>query len=427
MNINIKFNYINKKIFPLIKRLWNILGPGLITGASDDDPSGIATYSQAGAQFGLATLWTALITFPLMATIQETCARIGMVTSKGLTGTLKEYYPKSIVYLMVIFSFPAIVLNIGADIAGMGAVTNLLFPSIQAIYFSVLFTAILLISMIYLPYYKLAAILKYLCIILLVYILIPFLSHQDFFQIVKNTLIPTIHFNKDFLKMLVALLGTTISPYLFFWQATMEVEDMKQTHLVVDKQLIKKMEIDVNLGMLFSNIIMFFIILTTGTVLFKSGIHQINTVEEAAMALAPLVGKSAYFLFAIGIIGTGFLAIPVLCGSLSYIISETFGWEEGLDKRFHEAKAFYTVIGISLIIGLLINTIGISPIQALIYSAILYGVTAPVIIAIILHIANNKKIMGEFTNSRQSNILGLCTFLVMTISSMVLFYFQFLN
>ena len=206
--------------------------------------------------------------------------------------------------------------------------------------------------------------------------------------------------------MLVAILGTTISPYLFFWQATMEVEDMRQTNVIVDKKLIKKMGIDIDFGMFFSNLVMFFIILTTGTVLFNGGIHQIDTVEQAAKALEPLAGKGAYWLFAIGVIGTGFLAIPVLCGSLSYLISETFGWVEGFDKKFHEAKAFYGVIIVSLVIGLFINYLGISPIQALIYSAVLYGVTAPVIIAIILHIANNKKVMGEFTNKKLSNIFG---------------------
>jgi NRAMP (natural resistance-associated macrophage protein)-like metal ion transporter len=264
-----------------LKNFLKILGPGLITGASDDDPSGIATYSQAGAQFGLATLWIALLTFPLMATIQEICARIGMVTSQGLTGALKKHYPKSIVYLMVLFSFPAIVLNIGADIAGMGAVSHLLFPSIHAIFFSITFTFtfILLLSMIYLSYQKLAAVLKYLCIILLVYLMIPLFSKPNFLQVLKNTFIPTVHLNKDFLKILLALFGTTISPYLFFWQATMEVENMKKTHLLVDKKLIHEMKIDVSFGMLFSNVVMYFIILSTGTVLFSAGIHQIDTVE----------------------------------------------------------------------------------------------------------------------------------------------------
>jgi NRAMP (natural resistance-associated macrophage protein)-like metal ion transporter len=410
-----------------LKRFWKILGPGLVTGASDDDPSGIATYSQAGAQFGLSTLWTALLTFPLMAAIQEMCARIGMVTSKGLTGTLKEHYPKPILYLMLLFSAPAIILNIGADIAGMGAVSNLIFPSIHPIFFSVVFTLILITLIIYLPYKKFAIALKYLCIILLVYLVVPFLNKQNWGDILKHTVIPTISLDKEFLNVLIAILGTTISPYLFFWQATMSVEDMKQkTKIVlVNKNSIHTMKIDVNFGMFFSNVIMFFIILTTGTVLFNAGIHKIDTVEQAAKALEPLAGKAAYYLFAIGIIGTGFLAIPVLSGSLSYIISETFDWKEGLDKKFHEAKPFYIVVIISLIIGLLINYIGISPIRVLIYSAMLYGVTSPVIIVIVLHISNNKKIMGKFTNGVRSNILGVLTLLLMTLSAIFMLYYQF--
>jgi NRAMP (natural resistance-associated macrophage protein)-like metal ion transporter len=419
----------SKKVITKFKHFWKILGPGLITGASDDDPSGIATYSQAGAQFGLSTLWTALITFPLMASIQEMCARIGMVTSQGLTGTLKKNYSRSVLYLMVFFSFPAIVLNIGADIAGMGAVGNLIVPNIHAIYFSIAFTIIILIAIIYFSFQKIAAVLKYLCVILLVYLIVPFLSKQDWSQIIKHTFIPTISFNKEFINILVAVLGTTISPYLFFWQATMEVEDMKQNkkQLIVNKNLINKMRLDINSGMLFSNIVMFFIILTTGTILFNGGIHQIDTVEQAAKALEPLAGKAAYYLFAIGVIGTGFLAIPVLSGSLSYIISETFGWEEGLDKKFHEAKAFYIVIIISLVIGLFINYLGISPIQALIYSAVLYGVTSPVIIAIVLHIANNKNVMGEFTNGKRANILGTATLVLMTIAALFLLYYQLIG
>lgn len=207
----------------------------------------------------------------------------------------------------------------------------------------------------------------------------------------------------------------------------MEVEDMKRGEkvIVVDKRLLRRMKVDVNFGMLFSNLVMFFIMLTTGTVLYSGGIHQIDTVEQAAKALEPLAGDSAYFLFAVGVIGTGFLAIPVLSGSLSYIISETFGWEEGFDKKFHEAKAFYIVIAVSLIIGLLINYIGLSPVQALIYTAILYGITSPVIIAIVLHISNNKKVMGEYTNGRRSNILGSATFLLMTVAALFLLYYQF--
>ena len=417
---------MSKKQSSFVK-FWKLLGPGLVTGASDDDPSGIATYSQAGAAFGLATLWTSIIAFPLMASIQQMCARIGLVTSQGLTGALKTNYPKPILYLMVLFSFPSIVMNIGADIAGMGAVGNMLFPAIDATFFSVFFTLLLLVLIIYLPYQKIASILKYLCVVLIVYLIVPFLYHQDFKEIIKATFIPTIEFNKSFVAIIVGILGTTISPYLFFWQASMEVEEMKQhkKHLIVNKKIINDVKEDIDFGMLFSGLVMFFIILTTGTVLFKGGIHQIDTVEQAAMALKPLAGDAAYLLFAIGIIGTGLIAIPVLSGSLSYIITETFGWEQGLDKKFHEAKAFYLIIAVSLLLGLSLNYIGISPVKALIYSAILYGLTAPVLIAIILHISNNKKVMGKFTNNKMTNFLGFTALFIMTLSAGILLYMQF--
>ena len=405
-------------------RFFKILGPGLVTGASDDDPSGIATYSQAGAAYGFSTLWTALITFPLMASIQEMCARIGLVTSQGLAGTIKKHYSKPVLYLMLLFSFPAIVMNIGADIAGMGAVGNLLFPSIHATYFSIGFTVFLLLSIIYLPYRRIASVLKYLCLVLLVYLIVPFLYKQDWVAVMKATFIPTIKFDKDFISILVAILGTTISPYLFFWQASMEVEDKKQNHLVVNKRVIDEMKKDVDFGMLFSNVVMFFLILTTGSVLFNGGIHQIDTVEQAAQALKPLAGNLAYLLFAIGVIGTGLLAIPVLSGSLSYIFTETFGWKQGLDKKYHQAKAFYIIIAISLILGLALNYMGMSPIKALIYSAILYGVTAPILIAIILHISNNKKIMDKHTNGKMSNILGFAALVLMSVAAVVLVYMQ---
>ena len=409
-----------------LTRFWKILGPGLVTGASDDDPSGIATYSQAGAAYGLSTLWTALIAFPLMAAIQQMCARIGLVTSHGLTGALKQNYPRPVLYLMLLFSFPAIVMNIGADIAGMGAVGNLLFPSIDATFFSVFFTILLLGLIIYLPYQKIAAILKYLCVVMLVYFIVPFLCQQDLTQIFKATFIPSLKFNKEFMGILVGILGTTISPYLFFWQASMEVEERNKSekHLMVNKKIIHEINEDVDFGMGFSGFVMYFIILTTGTVLYNGGVHQIDTVEQAASALKPLAGNLAYFLFAVGIIGTGLIAIPVLSGSLSYIITETFGWEQGLDKKFHEAKAFYVIIAISLLLGLSLNYIGISPIKALLYTAVLYGLTAPVLIAIILHISNNKKVMGRFTNSTISNILGFAALLIMTAAAVALIYLQ---
>ena len=403
------------------------LGPGLVTGASDDDPSGIATYSQAGAKYGLQLLWTAILTYPLMVSIQEMCARIGIVTKKGLTGTIKKYYPKYLLYIILAISFPSIVLNIGADIAGMGAVGNLLMPKIPAFLFSIAFTVMLMYSIIFWSYNKIASILKWLCITLFSYILIPFFIHTDWLLVFKNALLPKFINDKDYYIMLVGILGTTISPYLFFWQASMEVEEAQAKHLVVDKKVITNMKEDVKGGMFFTTIVFFFIILTTGSVLFNAGIHHIDTVEEAAKALQPIAGDFAYLLFALGVLGTGFLAIPVLAGSLSYMMAETFGWQEGLNKKFHEAPGFYITMVISLIIGLMIHFIGISPIQALIYTAVLYGITAPVLIALILHICNQKKIMGEFTNNKWSNIFGVITFVVMTAASILLLYFTIKN
>ena len=415
-----------KKKQSKLVRFWKLLGPGLVTGASDDDPSGIATYSQAGAAYGLATLWTSIVAFPLMAAIQQMCARIGMVTAQGLTGALKKHYPRPVLYIMLLFSTPAIIMNIGADIAGMGAVGNLLFPSIDASFFCVFFTVLLLGLIIYLPYARIAAILKYLCIVMLVYFIVPFLSHQHLGAIVKATFVPTIKFDKDFIAILVGILGTTISPYLFFWQASVEVEEMRKhkKEIIVDKRLIGNMEHDVDFGMGFSGMVMYFIILTTGTVLFNGGVHNIDTVEQAATALKPLAGNLAYLLFAVGVIGTGLIAIPVLSGSLSYIYTETFGWKQGLDKKFSQAKGFYIIIAISLLLGLALNYVGISPIKALIYTAILYGITAPVLIAIILHISNNKSIMGEFTNKRTTNVLGFAALIIMTVAAVALIYLQ---
>ena len=409
-----------------LQRFWALLGPGLVTGASDDDPSGIATYSQAGAGFGFATLWTAWITFPLMACVQEMCARIGMVTTHGLTRIIKTYYSRRLLYIMLVLSFPAIVLNIGADIAGMGAVSNLLIPSVPPFAFSILFTALLMFFIIRFSYKKLASILKWLCIVLFLYIIVPFLVTKNWNIVLRDTFIPTIHFDRDFWEILVAILGTTISPYLFFWQANMEAENQAHSaFIIVDKFSIRKMRSDVISGMLFSNMVMFFIILTTGAVLYNAGVRKIDTVEQAAQALRPLAGNLSYLLFAIGVIGTGLLSIPVLAGSLSYILSETFNWKEGLDKKFSEAKGFYITIIISLLTGLAINLTGITPFQALYYTAIVYGITAPVLVGIIIHICNNKKIMRDKTNGKLSNTLGFITFVIMSIAAIALIYFQF--
>jgi len=409
----------------LKKRLRSFLqtwrpGPGIITGASDDDPSGIATYSQAGAMFGLNTLWTALVTFPFMAAIQEMCARIGLVTGEGLTGVIKRNYPKPLLWTVIIVSFPAITLNIGADLAGMGAVANLLVPQVHANMFALFFGMLLLFNIIALSYTRIARILKWLCLTLLAYVIVPFLVHQDWGSVLRHTFIPTITWDKDYLAIIVGILGTTISPYLFFWQTSVEVEEMRSRHLVVDKRLISEMRLDVRSGIFFSNLVFYFIILSTGTVLHGANVGSIETVDQAAQALRPLAGEFSYLLFALGVMGTGLLAVPVLAGSLSYMISEAMGWSEGLDKKFHEAKGFYLVVIVSILAALLINFSGISPVHALIITAVVYGLTAPLLIALILHICNNKDIMGTQVNRRTTNLLGVVGLLLMTAAAVTL-------
>lgn len=402
---------------------WTRLGPGLITGASDDDPSGIATYSQAGAAFGVTTLWTAFLTWPLMASIQEMCARIGLVTSSGLTQTIKRHYPAYVLYLLIAFSFPAITLNIGADIAAMGAVSNMLSPSVPASLFSVFFTILLMFCLIFFPYRRIAAAMKWLCAVLIAYLAVPFFTSQNWGSLLSEIIFPDITWSRDYLLVLVGILGTTISPYLFFWQASMEVEEVNSKKIVVDKTVIKDMRKDVDVGIMFSNLVMFFIILSSGTVLHNEGITNIITVDQAANALHPLAGDLAYLLFAFGVIGTGFLAVPVLAGSLSYIISETFGWNEGLDKKFHEAKGFYIVMVVSVALALIINVTDITAFESLFYTAVLYGITAPVLILLILLIANNTSVMGAYKNSWRSNFMGIVTLLLMTTAAVLLFVF----
>ncbi len=405
-----------------IKRVWRKIGPGFITGSSDDDPSGIATYTQAGAAFGLHTLWTAWLSFPLMVAIQEMCARIGLVQQKGLTSVIKKYYPRWLLYLIIFISFPAITLNIGANIAAIGAVGNMLFPIIHPMLFSFVVMILLMWSFIKFSYRKIAGILKWLCLVLLLYIIVPFLVKQDLRNILHHTFLPHFEFTKEFLSMLVAILGTTISPYLFFWQANMEEEEMLHRKVIVDKQIISEMQTEIKGGMFYSVLIMYFITLTAGSVLYANDQRNIETVEQAAKALLPLSGHNAYLLFSIGIIGTGLLSIPVLAGSLSYMMAETFNWSDGLDKKFHQAKGFYITMIISILIGFSITIIGIAPIKALIFTAMVYGLVSPVLIGLILHICNSKQIMGSYTNNKQTNFWGILCLIIMLTSALLMLY-----
>jgi NRAMP (natural resistance-associated macrophage protein)-like metal ion transporter len=398
------------------------LGSGIITGASDDDPSGIATYSQAGAQFGLATLWTAFISFPLMLCIQEMCARIGMSTGQGLTGLIQKHYSPLVLWIIIILTVPAIILNISADIAGMAAVAHLVLPAIPEFVYSIFFTALLTCSLIFMSYTQIVRCLKYFCLSLLLYIAIPFITEGSWMTVFSATFAPKITWSKEYFLVLVAILGTTISPYLFFWQTTMEAERRKKMKHKLSKQEFTNMRQDVTLGMFFSNLVMYFLILTTGIILFNNGIHQVETVEQAAKALEPLAGPYAYALFALGIIATGFLAVPVLTGSISYILATALHWKAGLNKKFHQAKGFYTLLISSMLSALLINFFKFSAMKLLFYTAILYGLTAPILIFIILLIANNKEIMGEHRNGYLSNILGVITLTFMLGASILLVF-----
>jgi len=420
-------NHFIKKILSQLKYFWKMLGSGLITGASDDDPSAITTFSQAGAQFGLATLWMALFAFPFLAVLQEMSARIGLVTRKGLTGVVKAHYPKWVLYFVIFITCPAFLLNIGADIAMIGSVGNMLFPSITAMYISIGISVFIFISMLMLHYRKLIVLMKYVCLCLLVYTIVPFISSQHLSNVFKHSIIPSLQFNKEFFIIITAIWGAIISPYVFFWQASVEAEEFENRKYLLTKKksVFLEMRKDIIYGAFFAVLIMYSIILTSGTVLYNNNIRTINTVKDAAMALFPLAGKLSYLLFAIGIIATGLLIIPVLAGSVSYILSEAFNWKKGFNKKFKDAKHFYAFIFIAILIGLLIQFLKINPVKVLLFTTALYGIIAPFVIALILHICNNKKIMGAHINSLSSNIFGFLALLFLSTSSFALLYFSF--
>lgn len=401
------------------------LGPGIITGAADDDPSGIATYSQAGAGFGLNFLWTAWVTFPLMAAVQETCARIGLVTRMGLAKIIKANYPRPVLYSTVCLLFIANVFNIGADISAIAAAVGLIVP-INSYLIELIATLGIVISIIYLPYQKIAGIFKWLALVLLAYVITFFVVRVDYGKVLTAALLPDFSavFTPNYLLVLMGVLGTTISPYLFFWEASEETEELKSNHRTVGSRTLVAEKEDTIIGMLYSNLVTFFIIAVTGSVLYSAGVTNITTAAEAATALRPLAGDFAYVLFAIGIIGTGMLAIPILAGSAGYAVSETFGFSEGLNKKFNQAKSFYAVIIISVVLGFLLTFLGIPPMKYLLYSAVLNGLISPILIVIILLIANNKKIMGERVNGTIENLLVIATLILMTVCAVSLLLFR---
>lgn len=412
---------------------WKSLGPGLTTGAADDDPSGIATYSQAGAGYGFSFLWTAGFTFPFMAIVQEMCARIGLVTGRGLAGNIRVYFPRWVLYSCTLLLFAANSLNIGADLGAMAKAMQLLYPRINFEFLVLAFAIFSLALQIFTTYEKYAKYLKWLALVLLAYVFSALTANLDWQQIAINAVLPSIQFTKDQIFIITAILGTTISPYLFFWQTSQEVETqilggritlkLRQEE-TTDKE-INNMRLDVWSGMFLSNLVMFFIIAACGAVLFANGITNITSAEQAAEALRPLAGDLTYYLFAAGIIGTGLLAIPVLAGSTSYALSESFGWKSGLYRKLKQANAFYGVIIISTTIGLVINFIGFDPIKTLIYSAVVNGLIAPVILVLIVLLSNNRKVMGDRINSPLVTGLGWFITLIMAAAGIATIYSLF--
>jgi len=407
------------------KTFWKTLGPGLTTGASDDDPSGIATYSQTGAQYGFQFLWLSWFTFPLMAMIQEMCARIGLVTGRGLASNIRIHFPKWVLYLTTILLFFANALNIGADLGAMAKGVQLLLPQLSFGLLIFGFAILCLIFQIFLSYKEYARYLKYLALILLAYVFSALSVDLDWKAILYGMVVPAFEFNREQIFLITAILGTTISPYLFFWQTSQEIEEqillgritLAQRRNATDKE-ISDMREDVWFGMFISNIVMFFIIAACGATLHVNGVLEIKTAADAALALQPIAGPKAALLFTLGIIGTGMLAIPVLAGSASYALSETFGWKQGLYRKWPQAHAFYGVIIIATLVGALMNFVGIDPIQALLYSAVANGLIAPIVLVLIVLLASSKKVMGERVNGWWSREIGWLTVGVMFIAGL---------
>lgn len=412
---------MKKNIFAYLKKL----GPGWITGASDDDPSGIGTYSYAGSRFGLAPLWTMLFTLPFMSAVQEMCARIAQVSGRGIAGNMKKHMPRGVLLFIVLLLVFANTVNIAANIGAMAAATQLITP-FPFFFLAIFFTVLTLVLEIFVSYRLYARYLKFLTLCLFSYIIVALIVTTDWMSVLRAVFLPTFSLSRDFFFILVAILGTTISPYLFFWQASSEVEEEIAKGRITllqrrgaSKEEIHDMRIDVISGMVFSNIVAFFVMLTSAVVLFPGGII-VETAGDAALALAPVAGPFASLLFSVGIIGTGLLSIPILAGSASYAVSEIFGWKSGLYRKLREAHGFYGVITIATLVGLMINAIGVSPIRLLLWTAFINGLVAPVILTSILFIGNNKKIMGKWRNGRLSNVLNGLTLAAMSLSILFL-------
>ena len=413
-----------------------ILGPGLITGAADDDPSGIATYSQTGAQFGFGQLWTSLYQIPLLLAVQEACARIGLVTGKGLSGIIKKHYSRNILIGVVFLVVVANTINIGADIGAVAAAGQLVLARVPFVALAIVTALVIVALEVFVTYKTYAKVLKWLALALLSYPITALIVHEPWGQIIHATLVPHFEFTFAFLFIITGVFGTSISPYMFFWQASQEVEEEIAQGIPMSRRgkpkisslFLRNVRIDTTAGMLAAEIAQWFIIITTATVLFSHGITTINSAADAAKALQPLVssfpnsGQIAKDLFAIGVIGLGLLGIPVLAGSSAYAMSEAFGWKEGLSKKFNQARGFYGVIIIGTFVGLLINFIGINPIKALVFTAVFNGIAAVPLLYIIAHINGRKDILGENKGGALSKTFVWLTFGVMAVSGLALIF-----
>lgn len=409
--------------FARAEEYWDDLGPGLTTGAADDDPSGIATYSQAGAKYGLQLIWLSLFTFPFMAVVQEMCARIGLVTGQGLAANIRQYYSARTLFVVTGLLFLANVFNIAADLGAMSAATRLLIPGVSFEAWVVVFAAFSLLLQIYTPYARYSKYLKYLTLALFSYAIVAFSSGLDWGAVLTHTLIPSVSFTQDQLLLICGILGTTISPYLFFWQTSQEVEEeilkgettIEERRAQVSPQSLKRMRIDVWSGMFFSNLITFCIFAACAGTLYAHGVTNIVTADQAALALRPF-GEFAFLLFAVGIVGTGLLAVPVLAGSAAYAIAESFGWKYGLYRSLNQAYAFYGVIIVAMLIGILANFLHLDPMKGLIYAAVANGVIAPVILFFVVRLSSKQTLMGTHANRPFTNIIGWVTIGIMALS-----------
>lgn len=416
-------------------RFLRILGPGVVTGAADDDPSGIATYSQAGAQFGFQLPWTMLFTFPLMTAVQEACMRIGAVTGKGLAAVIRERYPRYVLIPVVALVVIANTLNIGADIGAMAASMQLLVDVPFAL-LAVMFAVVMLLLEVFVPYKTYVKILKWLALALFAYPVTAFLVDVPWSEVLQATLRPQITFSPEFFYIVVAILGTTISPYLFFWQTSEVVEDEIAAHRLAQRggtprltrPYLRRLRIDTVIGMLFSNVIAWFVMIVGAVVLGAHGVTNINSAADAARALEPLVdgfpnaGYVAKLIFAIGIIGIGLMSVPVLAGSSSYALAETFNFREGLFRKFKQAREFYFLIIIGTLAGLLFNFIGVDPIKALIFAAVFNGIAAVPLIYLIARVSSKAEVMGEYKSKWFSKTWIWITFAVMVVAAGAMLY-----